>query len=237
MITKKFLTLALMFFYLLIGLVQARAQEPNKQLLLGKLEVGVISNDAPKVVYAFTARADLSIEIEIVIADGDLVPSVELKQGDTVLQTRDSTQDNSTYKTQYSFKESGQYIITISGGNHTSGTFALTVREVQNQALETLILGTPVRNTVARGETIRYQIQADLKDNTVISISINNLTQSVYVKLLDSGDKTIGLIGQDLGGGGFGIPFGNEQYVLEVTNGDNGSVPVDFEIILSRSTD
>ena len=86
---------------------QVAAQQPIKQLVIGKLEAGAISHDSPEIDYAFTARADLNIEIEMVIADGDLAPSISLKQGDNVLQQWDSIEGAETIKAKYSFKESG----------------------------------------------------------------------------------------------------------------------------------
>jgi len=237
MFNKNRFILGLLLLHLLVGVAQVAGQQPNKQLVIGKLEAGTLSHDSPEIAYAFTARADLNIEIEIVVAVGDLIPSISLKQGDAVLQSWDGTEGETTLKAQYSFKESGQYIIAISNLNHTTGTFALTVRETQAVVLPSLILGTPVYDSVARGETVRYQIQADPNNNTTISVAIDNLTQSVSAKLITSDDITIGIIGSGLNGGGFRIPLGNDQYVLEVTNGDNGSVPIDFEVLLTNQTD
>ena len=237
MFNKSLFLLGLFVLHLLIGVAQVTGQQPNKQLVIGKLEAGTLSHDSPEIAYAFTARADLNIEIEIVVAVGDLIPRISLKQGDAVLQTWDAKEGEATFKAKYSFKESGQYIIAISNINHTSGTFALTIREAQEKVLPSLILETPVYDAVARSETIRYQIQADPNDNTIVYFVIDNVTQSVSAKLITSDDKTIGLIGQSLDGGGFRIPLGNDHYVLEVANGDNGSVPVDFVVLLILSTD
>lgn len=236
MFTKKLFMSGVIALHLLVGIVAVNGQEPSKVIALGKVEIGTISHDVPEITYAFAARSGLNLEIEVVVADGNLVSRISLRQEGELLQTWEGTAEESSHKAKYTFQETGTYVIAVSGIDHTGGIFALNIRETPNEVATPLSVDVPVIASVVRGETKPYLIQADLTDNILISIDINNLTQSVSARLISADEKTIGEIGQDLGGGGFRIPPGSERYVLQVTNGDNGSVPVEFQILVSRST-
>lgn len=236
MLTKRLFISGFMVLYLLIGFARTVGQDTGKPILLGKSETGTVTEDAPETTYLFAARANLNVQIEVLIADGDLVPQITLKQSDVTLGTWDGEVGEASLTADYSFKESGQYTIVLGSIDQTGGIFVMTVREAEAEALTPLSFDVPVSGSVARGESLRYAIQADATSSTNIAIDISNLTQSVSATLTTPDGKTIGVIGQDLGGGGFRIPSGDEQYILEVKNGDNGSVPVNFNIVLSRAT-
>jgi hypothetical protein len=220
---------------LLTGIVQVKGQQPNKPISLGKTETGTLSPDAPEFTYAFTAREGLNITIEVLVADGDFTPTISLRQGDAILQTWTAAQGELSYNATYSFQEAGQYVFGVSSIDQTSGIFLLTIRESREGILTPLSFDVPVSASVTRGESIRYMIQADAANSAIISIDIDNLTRSVSARLTATDGKVIGVLGQDLDGGGFRIPSGGEQYILEVTNGESGSVPVEFKVVLSRS--
>jgi hypothetical protein len=235
MITKALLLLGIIVFLFLPGFVRVHGQVPDKPISLGKTETGTLSHDVPELTYAFTVRQGLNVTIEVLVADGDFTPTVTLRQGDAILQTGQASPGELSYTATYSFQEAGLYIIAVSSIDHAGGIYLLTIRESDEGVLTSLSFDMPVSASVARGESLRYAIQADAANNTIISIDIENLTRSVSARLIAADGKAIGVIGQDLDGGGFRIPSGGEQYILEVTNGENGSVPVEFSILLSRS--
>ena len=237
MLTKRLFVLGVIALHLLLGFVQVVGQQPTKPIALGKLETGNITHDVPVFSYGFTARENQSIEIEVLVADGDLTPQISLLQDAAVLQAWDALPGEATLKAKFTFQTAGQYVIAISSADeHASGIFVLTIHEAQAAALTQVSFDTPVSDAISRSETLRYIIQADAAAATIIAININNLTQSVSARLKNADDKAIGVIGQDLQGGGFRVPAGTEQYVLEVSNSNLGSVPIDFTILLSRST-
>lgn len=236
MLTKKLFISGFIVLCLLTSLVPALGQDPGKPILLGKSETGFLTHEAPEATYVFAARANLSVQIEVLIADGDLVPQITLKQNDVTLGSWDGKAGEASLTADYTFQELGQFVIVVSGVEHADGIFIMTVREAEAEPMTALSFDAPMSGSVARGESVLYTIQADAASTTSIVVDISNLTQSVSATLKAVDGKVLGVIGQDLGGGGFRIPAGTEQYILEVKNGDNGSVPVDFNIILSRST-
>ncbi|MEZ4669348.1 MAG: hypothetical protein R3E39_15695 [Anaerolineae bacterium] len=235
MLTKKFFLIGIFVFAILAGVIPVLGQQPPKAIALGKLETGAITADVPEALYSFTARANLGIEIEVLVADGDLTPRITISQDGAVLQSWDGTQGEKSSKAKYTFEASGQYVISIGNISDTTGIYVLTIREVQGATITQISADLPLSASVARGETLTYQVQADASAATTITIDVENLTQSVSVALKAPDGKTIGSVGQSLNGGSFRIPAGSDQFVIEVSNSNQGSVPVDFKVLVSRS--
>lgn len=198
----------LLLVALLLSAGAVGAQEP---LPLNQLTVGEITSTNPNPAYRFSAAAGQSLQIEVVEVTFGLAPQLTLNDANGALvQAVGNPSLSSTVEDTVTFQQPGDYVVSVSSVNGTTGQFVIRISEAAPAVPPTpLGVGQPVSGTLNSGQQVIYALNGDPAAPLLLTVD-----GRVAITLKSASGDILATLGSQIEGGALYLPASPESYQL-----------------------
>jgi hypothetical protein len=191
---------------LLVSAVQAQETLP-----LNQLTVGEITSANPNPAYRITAAAGQSLQIEVVEVTFGLAPQFTLNDANGALvQAVGNPSLSSNVVDTMAFVLAGDYVVSVSSVNGTTGQFVIRISEAAPAIPPTALgVGQPINGTLNSGQQVIYVLTGDPAAPLLLTID-----GRVSLTLKTASGDILATMGSQIAGGALYLPASPETYQL-----------------------